>query len=564
MNKVDLRVYSNIDDAFLVWRADELEGCLGFAIERIWLETRIPGRALNTSEFLLNRVGFAADTAAGPNQRNPSNVWPFQRYNWTDHDLSFGDRARYRVVPMVGAPSALGARADWASEWLEVDATQPASGRLSCFFNRPMAASPWMARIASEKGIETSSALVATVTDTASEFLRDFCGGTLIFALRNMFDFADSNPAIHLYAALFELEDPEVVDRFCRLGPRAHVVLSNGSAKPSEPDASAEARKAIHAAGCEVVDRMTSNPNAGGDLGHNKFIVVAEGANPIRVWTGSTNLTPTGLFTQVNNAILVDSEALADQYLDQWKRLARAKSEAPSTLKKDNAAPDKGTSDPATIQPWFTPTVKHNDLARMRELIAGAKEGILFLSFMPGATGPVVDILEERANGMYVRGVVNQFVGGPQGKLVATLTGGSKTDPMDLDAFTPTGIKEQFAFWAKEFMRGGKISVLVHSKVMCIDPFGDHPVVITGSHNFSSPASESNDENFIIVENDKAVAQAYAAHIISVYNHYRWRQYVGLALADGDTPWQALDDKATWQGSRVRSLRQKAEWTFWM
>src|SRR5213076_872406 len=109
--------------------------------------------------------------------------------------------------------------------------------------------------------------------------------------------------------------------------------------------------------------------------------------------------------------------------------------------------------------------------------------------------------LEERVKGLYVRGVVNQFVGGAKGKLVATLTGGSSADPMDLDAFNPTGIKEQFAFWAKEFMRGGRISVLVHSKVMCIDPFGEHPVVVTGSHNFSSLASESNDENFLIIEN---------------------------------------------------------------
>jgi phosphatidylserine/phosphatidylglycerophosphate/cardiolipin synthase-like enzyme len=564
MAEVLLKIYSNIDDAFLVWKADELEGCLGFAIERQWLQTAIAGRQLNKSEYLFNRVGFAADAKAGPGQRQPSNVWPFQRYNWTDHEVSFGDKARYRVVPMVGTPTSLTAKEEWASEWLDVDASQPASGRMSCFFNRPMAASPWMARVAEEKGIKTSTALVATMTDTTSEFLRDFCGGTLIVALRNLFDFADSHPDIHLYAALFELEDHEVVDRFCRLGARAHIVLSNGSAKPSEPDASAEARKAIHAAGCEVVDRMTSDPNGGGDLGHNKFIVIAKGTQPLRVWTGSTNLTPTGLFTQINNAILIDSAELAAQYLTQWNRLAAAKSDVPSTLKKTNAAPDKGTTDPAAIQPWFTPTVKQNDLARMRELIAGAKEGILFLSFMPGATGPVVDVLEERVNGLYVRGVLNQFVGGPQGKLVATLTGGSKADPMDLDAFTPTGIKEQFAFWAREFMRGGKISVLMHSKVMCIDPFGDNPVVITGSHNFSSPASESNDENFIIIENDKAVAQAYATHIISVYDHYRWRQYVGLELAAGDEPWHALEDKPSWQDSRLKSLRQKAEWAFWM
>lgn len=564
MSKVTLSVYGNVDDAFLVWKADEFDNCIGFAIERVWIESAVDGRVLDKPEYLPNRVGFEADASAGPNQRQPSNIWPFQRYNWTDHDVSYGDKVKYRIVPMLGKPGELTPKEEWASEWRELDATQPDGGSLSCFFNRPMAASPWMARVAKENGIATAAQLVEHISNVSSSDLRDFCGGTLIWALRNLFDFADQNPSIHLYAALFELEDDEIVERFCRLGRRAHIVLSNGSAKATEPDANAHGREAVHTAGCEVIDRMTSTPGGFGDLGHNKFIVVVDSRKPVRVWTGSTNLTPTGLFTQINNAVLVASTELAEQYLVQWKRLAEAKSDVPSTLKKTNAAPAAGTNNPADIQPWFTPTVKQNDSKRLQALVESAKEGILFLSFMPGANGPVLDILEERANGLYVRGVVNQFVGGSKGKLVATLTGGSSADPMDLDVFNPSGIKDQFAFWAKEFMRGGRISVLVHSKVMCIDPFGQHPVVVTGSHNFSSLASESNDENFLIIENESSLAQAYAAHIVSVYNHYRWRQYVASALAAGDEPWQKLESKPTWQHSRIRSAKQLAEWKFWL
>lgn len=565
MSKVTLNIYCNIDDAFLVWRASDLPDCLGFAIERIWVESLVPGRKLGNSEYLLNRVGFASDQAAGPNQRQPSNVWPFQRYNWTDHDVTFGDKARYRIVPMTGSSDSLSPREEWASDWHEVDATtQPNAGRMSCYFNRPMAVSPWMARVAQEQGFKTSTALVQAIADTSNEFLRDACGGTLIAALRNLFDFAESNPKVHLYAALFELEDHEVVDRFCRLGPRAHLVLSNGSAKASEPDANSFGRLAVHAAGCEVVDRMTSTPGGVGDLGHNKFIVVVDDMGPRKVWTGSTNLTCTGLFTQVNNALLIDSTVLASQFMVQWSALAKAGNQVPSSLKKSNAAPAEGTSDPASIEPWFTPTVKQNDLRRLQKLVEGAQDGILFLSFMPGANGPVLDILEERARGLYVRGVVNQFVGGNKGKLVATLTGGSSADPLNLDVFNPVGIREQFGFWAQEFSRGGRISVLIHSKVMCIDPFGTHPVVITGSHNFSSLASESNDENFLIIENDADLARAYATHIVSVYNHYRWRQHVATTLSAGTEPWHGLNSSPSWQVTREKSPAQQAEWKFWL
>ncbi len=559
---IALKVYINTDDAFLVWKAPHIPGCLGFAIERQWVK-RAGGKATpGGSEFLLNRVGFKGGQAT-PNQRQPSNVWPFQRFNWTDHEVSEDDHVKYRIVPMIGQVGSLVPDESKASAWVDARAVQPGKGAIRFLFNRPMASSQWMARIASKDKLKTSAQLVEAISHVDSDELRDFCGGTLIKGYRALFDEADGNKKLHLYAALFELKDEEIINRFCKLGRRAHIVLSNGSASEKEPDVNETGREAVHAAGCVVIDRMTSTPKGVGDLGHNKFIVVVEDGKPTKVLTGSTNLTPTGLFTQINNSVLIDSPELAQQYLDQWHRLANAQSDAPSTLKKSNPAPGKTIAKPAHMAAWFTPTVAHADLDMLKELIRGASQGILFLTFMPGPTGPLMDILEQRADGLFVRGVVNQFVGGAKGKLVAALTGANQLDPMDLDVSTPTGIKQQFSFWADEFMKGGKISVLVHSKVLCIDPFGDSPTIVTGSHNFSSLASESNDENFLVIKGDKSLAEAYAAHIISVYNHYRWRQYVGSALAAGKQPWQKLDDKDTWQSSRLHDPKQASEWAFW-
>lgn len=89
-------------------------------------------------------------------------------------------------------------------------------------------------------------------------------------------------------------------------------------------------------------------------------------------------------------------------------------------------------------------------------------------------------------------------------------------------------------------------------------------MVVTGSHNFSSMASESNDENFLVIEGDRELAQAYAAHFISVYSHYRWRDYVATSEAANKEPWQKLESKPAWQKSRVKSAKQKAEWKFWL
>ena len=40
---------------------------------------------------------------------------------------------------------------------------------------------------------------------------------------------------------------------------------------------------------------------------------------------------------------------------------------------------------------------------------------------------------------------------------------------------------------------------MVHSKVVLIDPFGNHPVLMTGSHNLGPKASGTNDENLLII-----------------------------------------------------------------
>lgn len=564
MSEIELKVVMNTDDAFLVWRAPKLDGCIGFAIERQWRAGSPAGRTPNRSEYLLNRVGFRSEPGATTNPRQPSTVWPFQRYNWTDHEIGPGDLARYRIVPVGGRAAAPLLMTGQASHWVNADAIQPSGGRLRFYFNRPMATSRWMARIAQERGIGTAAALVDHMGDPGDDELRAFCGGTLIAGLRALFDQAGRDPSVRLYAALFELKDDEVVERFCGLGARARVVLANGPAKADEPDRNEDARRSLRAAGCEVHDRMTAPPGGGGKLAHNKFIVVERDGVPRQVWTGSTNLTTTGLFTQINNAVLIDDDALAGQYFAQWQRLVEAGSDAPATLKDTNAAPAEGTQTPARIEPWFTPAAHEVDLDRLRALVRQAKQGILFLSFMPGPDGPVLDILEERAKGSYVRGVLNQVVGGATGQLAAALVNGGKGDPMTLQVVTPTGIKEQLEFWSKEFTRGGSLSVLVHSKVMCIDPFGDNPIVVTGSHNFSASASKSNDENFLVIQGDRTLAQAYAAHIISVYNHYRWRAYLDAVAKTGHKPWQKLEETDAWQDSRLASKKQTDEWGFWM
>ena len=65
-------------------------------------------------------------------------------------------------------------------------------------------------------------------------------------------------------------------------------------------------------------------------------------------------------------------------------------------------------------------------------------------------------------------------------------------------------------------------------------------------------ASYSNDENMLIVTGDKALAEAYAVHILDVYDHYRFRAIETERARQGKKSWSGFLDKSDrWQDGYV-------------
>jgi hypothetical protein len=123
----------------------------------------------------------------------------------------------------------------------------------------------------------------------------------------------------------------------------------------------------------------------------------------------------------------------------------------------------------------------------------------------------------------------------------------------------PKAIKDTFHNWAKENLGSG---VHVHSKVVVIDPFGEHPVVMTGSHNLGFKASTANDDNLMIVEGNARLAAAYAINIIAIYQSYRWNTNVEKHRQDA-TFWHGLEDDDTWQNGYLTG-DHLSEYEFWL
>jgi phosphatidylserine/phosphatidylglycerophosphate/cardiolipin synthase-like enzyme len=560
-----------VDSAFLAWRAPFIPNCRGFALTR--RVKRAPGSAPSpattaqvdgfATESVSSWVGFANGPKVDAGTRKPTTEWPIQKYVWSDFMVNPGDQVAYRVTPMLGSAGALTEDAANASPWSEVvEIGAETSGRVSCYFNRGIVASQWLARLLPEAHPDQK---LREIIATPGDKIRNFLGGPVHEKLTSLLTDTNQNNG-HVFAALFELDDPELIPLLQAFGKRAHIVLANGSVKHKGDDENATARGDIRM--CDVRDRMTA-PRA---LAHNKFLVICDAhQTPQAVWTGSTNWTMTGLCTQANNAVLVQNSELAQDYFQQWKTLAECDDASPASLLTANATPRTVRGlDGTTL--WFTPMHGQLDLEQAAEMIRGAKEGILFLMFNPGPRGTLFNDIVDLASpsgqhfdpDLYIQGVLNQDPG--TAKNPVTLFNRSERIDSNADVVLPAKIPGPFAYWHDELLKLPRTFAMVHSKVIVIDPYGERPVVMTGSHNMGPKASGVNDENLLLIEGDGDLASQYAGHIMQVYSQYRWRQSV--QAQQGKPSWEGLADNDKWQigapGSEAAGdKRRLRELDFW-
>jgi phosphatidylserine/phosphatidylglycerophosphate/cardiolipin synthase-like enzyme len=541
-----IKAFANSDDAFVAWSAPApIADCIGFELRR---------RRNGKNGVVRNRVSFSGGEP-DPTKPESSASSPFRRFTWTDHEVNSGDKVSYQAVPVIqaGAAAPLVDEA-MASPFSETVAlTGQVSEGFECYFNRGFVISQFMSRAL--KGDFSGKSLKAfkdSLNAATENKLRTFLGGDLRARLLELLD--DAKKAGHVFAALFELSDEVLIGKLAALGERAHVVLSNGAHKRRDEDENENARQTLKDGGCEVFDRML----AAGVLGHNKFMVICDAAQkPQAVWTGSTNWSPTGLCTQINNGILVKDAGAGRVFLDQFGRLREAGDATPKDLIAANSLVKSAKVGTTGVDVWFTRSSAQQEMDAAEDLIKRAREGILFLMFQPGGS-PMLDAVIDAQNAnadLFVKGVISTMQSGETDKAQVSLVDRNGKKVHRFKIVQPQGLFS-VGKWAEEVSRKsflGQIGfAIVHSKVIVIDPNGDDPVVITGSHNFSASASEKNDENMVIVRGDKALAQAYAVNVQAVYDHYNFRAVAKAMQEEGKDVIDVMKDPKKWQAAWFR------------
>jgi phosphatidylserine/phosphatidylglycerophosphate/cardiolipin synthase-like enzyme len=223
--------------------------------------------------------------------------------------------------------------------------------------------------------------------------------------------------------------------------------------------------KLLKEAGIEIKD------DARGGLMHDKFWLF-DGKT---TWTGSTNVTVSGMFEQNNNVIVIESPELTAIYERQWADMWSGKfnAKSPSTVDQQ-----KLTLEGTNIQVLFSPEDKAAQ--KLVPYIQSAKKSIYFLAFTYTQPQLGAAMLERAKNGVRVSGVFEKT--------------GSDTEYSQMPPL----------FCAKAPVRQDGNFAFMHHKVIVID----ERFVVTGSLNFTDNASETNNENVIILDNPE-IARLY-------------------------------------------------------
>jgi phosphatidylserine/phosphatidylglycerophosphate/cardiolipin synthase-like enzyme len=550
-----VKAFANCDHVLVAWRPEPIDATArGFALLRQYV-----GDA--SSEVAVeNWTGWEKEVV--PNgTRKPSTEWPIQRLLWADFGVEPGRPVRYRVAMMSGTKKALtkGKPSGWSNE---VTVGSQAEAGIDIYFNRGIVASQWLTRaLTALNDAHRDKALREAINDPAST-VREELSGRLSEGLLGLLAKAKAD-AVHVYTALFELDDPALLPALLALGKKAHVVLANGAAGSSGArDENADASAALQGK-VDLSRRMVDQKKY---LAHNKFLVLCDKNKvPAAVWTGSTNWTATGLCTQVNNGILIRSKTLADAFLTRWKDLKAAGDDPPPTL-ADKVVTATTTIAGAKVTAWFAPVHDRVDLEDAAAHIRAAQQAILFLMFNPGPQGTLLNDIISRVSPLSpdfddklcIRGVVNDDPGTKKTHVVNLFR-----QAPEYEVIKAFNVQQDFAYWDKEMRKLSGTWAMVHSKVIVIDPFGDKPVLMTGSHNMGPKASSANDDNLVILEGAPLAAQHYAVNIMGVFMQYHWRYNNRTDPQHGpdETPgagrsqWGGLKDNKGWSSGLLTGAR---------
>jgi PLD-like domain len=516
-NVLNVRAIAGSYVVALAWdfaegQEDKRTGLLGFAIERSELEN---GSVVERYYLRgIKRFKFK-DEGLPPGTPVPTSEHPIQSFQWGDYTAKANVTYRFKVTPVYGKPKLL--ELDGASSTsVEVTTESERVGggddgpTHNIYFNRGAAGSQAFARKFGHTVLRENDPQQDAMVWLSRGLFEALAG----FIARAAGDDASD---YRLRAMLYEFRYPPVGKAFKAAAAKGADVDIRYEAESYKDENEAMIDKA-------GIKGICTPQKSRGGIRHNKFIVLIHKDKPVAVWTGSTNISAGGIFGHSNVGHEIWDEGIAQRFLDFWGHLA-APDVKPSDLKKKNLLAEP-TPAPKSLPPKDRILMlncprddKGNEVTlQWYADLVGAAKRIACVSFAFNLDQDFHDILiqndETLRYAVFDKNPGKKFEDEIVQVRNTVIAPGAKLKEGDMENF----LGEQ--------LTGFNNNLYIHDKFILIDPIGSDPIVVTGTANFSKPSQYQNDENMLVIRDNKRVADIYFGEFMRIFDHLYSRYIV--------------------------------------
>jgi len=355
---------------------------------------------------------------------------------------------------------------------------------------------------------------------------------TLIFNVLNQV-LNDKTLTLDVFA--YDLDEPDIVTIFFQLAAEGRIRLILDDAQLHIQHTNPKTGKVVTPLEVPFVQQFKAKAKKPAAIvqgcfdrySHDKIFIVSKGSTPIRVLTGSTNFSVTGLYVNANHVLVFEDSGVAEQYAkvfeESWavlekypdKSAAAASFFASSSLAEQAFVPS-GRSLPKMSITFSPHTLKMtNDLltaisTRVQSEARASKGNVIFAVMqLTGSSTPVYETLNKIHGSTTMcsygisdapEGTYLYRSGSDEGILVTGKPGKTTLPPPFDQVPIPPGHE-------------------IHDKFVVCGLNGSDPVVYCGSSNLATGGEQQNGDNLLQIH-DADVATAFAIEGLLLVDHY--------------------------------------------
>jgi len=252
-----------------------------------------------------------------------------------------------------------------------------------------------------------------------------------------------------------------------------------------------------------AIPQVASPQGSNYNIMHNKFVIIdskTNNTNDAIVWTGSTNWSSNMFYLDDNNVVILQDQPLALAYRTEFEEMWGDTGLIPNPAKarfgkyKTDNTPHQFTIDGKQVELYFSPSDHVNSQVIKTITTANSDFEFCLLQFSRNDIADSVVSMKTKNPDLISMGIED-----PSGLLV----GKPAYDTMK-------------TVMGSNLLTENQPNSLLHHKYLIVDqsnPLSD-PLVLTGSHNWTTTADTKNDENTLVIH-DPTIANIYYQEFIA-------------------------------------------------